>query len=187
MFPGCKFFRIKKRKGAFFRRQLGGSEIGMALYGLASFRPQPLPGWSGRILIIAVVLTSLFFQGGQRWQSARAGTVEDYIEATSVALPPNSLAIAAWREFTVLTYYQQLHEFRPDVDFIVGARTARNYSHGRVEDYMELVAEEICDRPVVTNKLRNELGKLYEQSPLADDQYWYRLKPRDSTSGDVGC
>ena len=131
-----------------------------------------LPG----VLIVGLLLTQ--FEG--RRYMALDMAPERFAEAAFADLPQDAVAIAGWKEFAVLNYFQTTRQQRMDIRFVVPARTQRIYGHGLVDDYLKLVSATICDSPVFTLKQTSELKAAYELVKSAEIPPWYKLAPPEN-------
>jgi hypothetical protein len=131
-----------------------------------------LPG----VLIVGLLLTQ--FEG--RRYMALDMAPERFAEAAFANLPQDAVAIAGWKEFAVLNYFQTTRQQRMDIRFVVPARTQRIYGHGLVDDYLKLVSATICDSPVFTLKQTSELKAAYELVKSAEIPPWYKLAPPEN-------
>jgi len=125
------------------------------------------------ILILGLLLTQ--FQG-RRYMALDMGP-ERLAEAAFVKLPKKAVAIAGWKEFAVLNYFQTTRQRRMDIRFVVPARTQRIYTHGLVDDYLNLVDMTICDSPVFSLKQTPELLAAYRLIESEEIAPWYKLEP----------
>ncbi|MEE4186189.1 MAG: DUF2723 domain-containing protein [Gammaproteobacteria bacterium] len=161
-------------------------------YGADAARRRWLPGWPAEVaalLPLCLLALSLQDQAGERRSAAAAAPALSFAARAFAELPPDSLVIARWNEFTVLRYQQALSSVRTDLDLVVPARTVRHYVHGVVPDYMQLVASSICTRPVVTNRPTPELEAVHDLRPLAAGSEWQRVYLRTAelcTAGQEG-
>jgi len=127
--------------------------------------------------VMAVVM--LGYQFEPRRASAQLTAPRDYAERAFAALPAGSLAVVRWNEFTVMRYLQFIEGRRPDINLVIPARTPRHYRHGIVPDYLELVKNSICDKPVYTNKAAPELLLEFATTQLEGEDLWLHLQPAD--------
>jgi hypothetical protein len=132
------------------------------------------------LLLMCAALLSLGSQFSGRYREARAAYAERYVLEAFSIIPEGSVVIAGWNEFTALNYMQSVENLRPDLKLIVPALDAREYEFGEVADYLSFVAAEICDSPVVTNKLTEELLDGFDYASLESDSEWYEVKSKIS-------
>jgi hypothetical protein len=129
-------------------------------------------------LLMAAVVLSFSGQIRSRYTQARAGFAEHYVTQAFAIIPAGSIVIARWNEFTALNYMQVVGQLRPDLKVIVPANDKRDYDFGEVDGYLTYVEDGICNTPVVTNKLTDELIDQYEYLPIGEDNWWYQLRPK---------
>jgi len=65
---------------------------------------------------------------------------------------------------------------RPDIRFIVPARSIRRYSFGEVDDYVDFVGSVVCSAPVYTTKELSDLGEQYELQEDVAGSPWKQVK-----------
>ena len=73
---------------------------------------------------------------------------------------------------------------RPDVRFILPARTPRHYRFGEVSDYIDLVSSTICAAPVYTAKELPDLEGQFELQAENINSRWKQLVPPDGKPSD---
>jgi hypothetical protein len=134
---------------------------------LLTLRPQ-LPQLVAVLFAGALVL----LQYPSLRMESKQTTAADYAAQAFESLPPNSIAIVRWNEFTVLNYYQHIGKLREDLKFILPSTSPRIYSHGNVTDYLEYIELHICAQPVVTNKLTPELEASYQFAAVPGTNNW---------------
>jgi hypothetical protein len=127
------------------------------------------------LLLLAVSALTMGNQLGSRIVEAKSAQTVDFASRAFQFIPPSSTVLVRWNEFTVLRYFQVIDDQRPDLTLMVPTVGSRWYPHGRVDDYLAYVDQVICDAPVVTNKLPDELLQRYDVELLPDNGNWYRL------------
>ena len=155
--------------------------VGIAVSGLLDRYPAGVGSYLAYIILPGAILLSLASQFPGRYADAHSGRAADFADQAFAILPDNGIVIAGWREFTVLTYYQQIHARRPDLTIILPARTLRHYSHGNIQDYLAFIDAEICARPVATNKLPADLLSEYGVVSMDSDYNWHRVEVGSAT------
>lgn len=138
--------------------------------------------WSGALswalpMILAASLLATQF-AGRRYMAADMGP-ERFAEDSFAKLPADAVAIAGWKEFAVLNYFQTIRQTRTDIRLLVPARSQRIYSHGLVDDYLRFVNEAVCESPVFILKETTELKENYRFLEKQDMYPWVQLEPRD--------
>jgi len=131
--------------------------------------------WALRLLPVLLIAGLIVVQFNGRRIMARSLEAESFAETTFDLLPADAVAITGWKEFPTLRYYQELRGMRPDIRFIVPARSIRRYSFGEVDDYVDFVGSAICSAPVYTTKELPGLGEQYELQEEADSGPWKRV------------
>jgi hypothetical protein len=129
-------------------------------------------------MLLAATLLSFYSQFGDRYKEARTGFPEQYVLQAFATIPLDSVVIARWNEFTTLNYMQVVKQMRPDLKIILPAIDKRGYEFGEIDDYLSYVDGAICDSPVVTNKLTDELIDQYDYFPIGEEVWWYQLHPK---------
>lgn len=129
-------------------------------------------------LLVAMAAVLLLTQFESRRHDARSNQAAAYVEESFRTLPANAVVVARWNEFTLLRYYQYRWQQREDLRLLVPARRIRHYHYGDVADYLQFVSENICQRPVVTNRITDELASAYDLQDLPDSRYWKVLTPK---------
>ena len=131
--------------------------------------------WICRLLLVCIVAGLLVTQFNGRRFMAQSLDSEDFAKTTFSSLPHDAVAIAGWGEFTTLRYFQEVHGLRPDIRFLVPARSLRRYPYGEVSDYVDFVGNSICAAPVFSTKDLPELGDQYQLQTSPKDSKWMRV------------
>jgi hypothetical protein len=151
------------------------------IVGIESLNKYAEVWWVEKILLgllLAAALMSFYGQFGSRYKEVRTGFPERYVLEAFATIPADSIVIARWNEFTALNYMQAVKEMRPDIKIILPALDKRNYAFGEIDDYLSFVDAAICNSPVVTNKLTDELIDQYHYFPIGEEVWWYQLSPK---------
>jgi hypothetical protein len=108
-----------------------------------------VPGYA---LLAIFLCAQLFLQFEGRRGMAKDKSAELFAAEVFAYLPQDAIAVTGWRELTTLNYFQAVHNRRPDLRFVLPARTGRHYRHGIVDDYVPFVTDTVCMQAVFTMK-----------------------------------
>lgn len=142
-----------------------------------------LRGRAAALLPVLLLVVLVADQWEERRAAAYSYDIERDVAESFAMLPPEALVVARWSDFTALRYAQVVEGMRPDIDLILPAETRRQYAHGVVEHHAELVAASICTRPVVTNRVTEQMSVTYDVLELQGPQSWAQLLSKP----DGGC
>ena len=149
--------------------------IALGVLWLISYIRSPQMQWACRLLPVFIAGGLLVAQFDGRRLMAQSLKAEDFANATFELLPDDTVAIAGWGDYAALRYFQEVHGIRPDIKFLVPARSIRHYPHGEVADYVDLVGSSICTAPVFTSKDLPDLGDQYQLQVYTAESRWMRV------------
>jgi hypothetical protein len=138
--------------------------------------------WLPLLSLVVITVLSFSMQFRDRYREAHSAYAERYVLNAFAVIPDGSIVVARWNEFTALSYMQIVKDKRADLRMLVPARETRLYEYGAVQDYLEYIGEVICESPVVTNKLTDEIEKRYRYALISDEWSWYRLHSKTPCS-----
>jgi hypothetical protein len=88
--------------------------------------------------------------------------------------------VAGFQQFAALQYGQIVQGGRADVEIILPAGTLRHYGRTMVQNYLAHIATNLCERPVFTHKVTDELQANYTLLAVAETEGWFKLESRES-------
>jgi hypothetical protein len=131
-------------------------------------------------LLAAILIVQLWQQLPGRWRAANYSPAQEFVDNSFAVLPENALLVAGFQQFAALQYGQIVQGGRPDVEIILPAGTLRHYGRTKVQNYLDHIAANLCERPVFTHKLTDELQANYTLLAVAETEGWFKLESRES-------
>jgi hypothetical protein len=127
--------------------------------------------------VLALLVGVLFVtQIGGRMAMAADRSAEAFANKSFALLPEGVVGVVGYRELTTLTYFQLVHGARPDLMFILPARSVRYYTGETVADYVSYVNDVACAKDIYTLKELPEWDTTAVQQEELQQLGWLKLQ-----------